>query len=369
MERETETVVRHKLIFEILQKEICAGKYQTELPSEGQLVRRFGVSRFTVVLALKALAAEGLIVRHKGKGSFLTKYAKSSAGPIGLIMPGLAYGEIYAPICSELARICHKNGRTLLLGDFPTDSASALAAAAKQMARDFVAQHVAGVILHPIEYLRDSVGANKEIVSIFEKARVPVVLIDYDIVPPPRRSGYDLVGIDNFSAGRILGEHLAAKGARDVVFVKRHNCAPTVENRLMGVAAALTAVGGTWNGGNVIVAEPSKSGAVVQALKERRRLPDAIVCGYDVHAAKLLKAMEGGFCGLTIPRDIMLAGFDDVSCASIMSPALTTIHQPCREIADVALEMLFRRIASPESPSCNVLLDSQLVVRDSTGCK
>lgn len=358
---------KYKEIFEILQQEVCDGKYGVHhpFPSEAQLVRRFQVSRFTAVKAVSKLEEEGLIVRRKGKGSFPTRFARTAYGPIGLIMPGLAYGEIYAPICWEITRLCQQKGRTVLLGNTTEEVPRARAEAAKKLAADFVQQHVAGVIMHPIEYLRDSAGANREIVTILEQAGVPVVLLDYDIEPLPCRSKYDLVGIDNFTAGRRMGEHLISVGVERVLFVKRKNCAPTVEARMMGLAAAMIAAGKKWSAGCVIEAEPMASGTVVRHL-HGADAPDAVVCGYDVHAASILKAIEKGMKKGTVPSKIKLAGFDDVRCASVMSPSLTTVHQPCRELARVAVEMLYRRMEQSDSPVYTAMLDAPLVIREST---
>ena len=361
------TSAKYMEIFDTLQQELCEGRYGvgSPFPSEAQLVRRFRVSRFTVVEAVKRLETEGLIIRRKGKGSFPTKFAKTAFGPIGLIMPGLAYGEIYAPICGEITRLCQRKGRTVLLGNTTAEVPKERAEAAKRLAADFVQQHVAGVIMHPIEYLRDSAGVNREIVSILERAGVPVVLLDYDIEPLPRRSRHDLVGIDNFAAGRRLGEHLLSVGARRVLFVKRKNCASTVESRILGVATAMVAAGRPWSAACVIEAEPTAVGAVVRHL-HGAMAPDAVVCGYDVHAASVLKAIEKGLPRGTVPARIKLAGFDDVRCASVMTPSLTTIHQPCKELARVAVEVLYRRMEFPDSPVCTALLDAPLVVREST---
>ncbi|MDO4365465.1 MAG: GntR family transcriptional regulator, partial [bacterium] len=77
---------KYKMIFETLRSEICSGKYETrKFLSEAQLVRRFGVARFTVVQALEGLRKAGLVVRRKGKGTFLTAFARTATGPIGLI--------------------------------------------------------------------------------------------------------------------------------------------------------------------------------------------------------------------------------------------------------------------------------------------
>ena len=48
--------------------------------------------------------------------------------------------------------------------------------------------------------------------SHFDKYEIPVLLLDYDIVPSPERSTYDLVGIDNIAAGLSIGRFLVRKG-------------------------------------------------------------------------------------------------------------------------------------------------------------
>lgn len=358
---------KYKEIFAVLQQELCDGKYgdSRQFPSEAQLVRRFGVSRFTAVRAVSKLVEEGLIVRRKGKGSFPTKFARTAYGPIGLIMPGLSYGEIYSPICGEITSLCQRRGRTVLLGNTSAEMPMERASAVMKLAMSFVQQHVAGVIMHPIEYLRNSTGVNSEIVSILEKAGVPVVLLDYDIEPSPGRSRYDLICIDNFAAGRRMGEHLISVGVDRVLFVKRKNCAPTIESRMQGLAAAMVAAGKPWSDECVIEAEPTASGAVVRHL-HGVDAPDAVVCGYDMHAASVLKAIERTMPKGTVPSRVKLAGFDDVHCASVMTPSLTTVHQPCELLARVAVEMLYRRMEFPDRPACTTMLDAPLVIREST---
>lgn len=362
--------VKYQTIFKELQQELLAGKYASDqsLPSEMQLVRRFGVSRFTAAQAIAGLVKAGLAVRRKGKGTYPTRFARLSAGPIGLVMPGLAYGEIYAPICSEIVRLCQRHGRTVLLSNTSSGAPAAQAASALRLAQDFVRQHVTGVILHPIEYLRDSAGVNREIVGVFEKAGIPVVLLDYDITPLTGRSGYDLVGIDNYAAGLNVGEHLVERGAKKVVFVRRKNCATTVVLRTNGVAAAVTAAGGKWGRENVIETEAGDVRAVVRALRGKNRA-DALVFGYDALAVEVLKSVRKSLPNLAIPRDLKVAAFDDVRLASAVTPSLTTVRQPCNEMAQMAVEALFRRMADPTHPVSSIILQAPLVVRESTGGK
>jgi LacI family transcriptional regulator len=92
--------------------------------------------------------------------------------------------------------------------------------------------------------------------------------------------------------------------------------------------------------------------------------PDAIVCSNDVAALSLSKTLAK--LNVRIPEDIMLAGFDDVVEAGRMNPPLTSIRQPCFELATMAFRTLLERIDNPDLPPRQILLDTSLVVREST---
>ena len=76
------------------------------------------------------------------------------------------------------------------------------------------------------------------VVKFFDDAGIAVLLLDYDIAPPPKRSRYDVVGIDNMAAGLAVGRHLLGIGVKRICFLHRPNAAPTVTNRMRGVASA-----------------------------------------------------------------------------------------------------------------------------------
>lgn len=138
--------------------------------------------------------------------SLVTKFG--SARKIGLIVPGIAYSEFFPPMASEITRLAQENGYTILLCDMNSVSARERAVRAKRFAVKLVKEHAAGVIYHPLEFLANAEKINQEIVSIFDKAGIPVVLLDNDMVMPPNRSKYDVVGINDHNAGFRLANHL-----------------------------------------------------------------------------------------------------------------------------------------------------------------
>lgn len=350
---------KYSALFDALKKEILSGKYASNepFPSVRGLIRRFGLSDRTVRHALDELFAQGLISRKQGRGTFVTR--RGSMRKIGLVVPGTVYAEFFQPIVGEISRLAQKNGYTLLFGNITSASPKRRAAQAKAFAKQLVKEGVAGVIFQPLEFLVEAPRLNAAITAIFDKAGVPLVLIDYDIVPPPGRSGYDLVGINNHEAGFRLANHLLSAGAKRIHFMMRPDCAWSVHSRMNGVATAMAGAGKT--GFRTLIAEADDLNALRRHL--RRGRPDAFVCANDTTAAKFKLTLERA--GLRVPADVMLAGFDDIQLASLMTPPLTTIHQPCAEIGAAAFETLFGRIDNPSAPAREIYLPAPLVIRES----
>ena len=92
---------------------------------------------------------------------------------------------------------------------------------------------------------------------------------------------------------------------------------------------------------------------------------DAIVCANDFTAAELLKPLTQ--LKTDVPSQVRVVGFDDVRYATLLPVALTTIHQPCREIAQIAFRAMQERIKEPTIPSRTLVVAPRLVVRDSCG--
>jgi hypothetical protein len=66
-----------------------------------------------------------------------------------------------------------------------------------------------------------------------------------------------------------------------------------------------------------------------------------------------------------IPKEVRIVGIDDVQYASLLPVPLTTVRQPCREIGLAAVATMLERIASPDMPARDILLNCKLVVRTS----
>src|SRR3954464_3760282 len=93
-------------IIETLRADFLAGRCRSggRLPSEAELVRKFAVSRMTVVKAVRQLQQEGLLVRRAGSGTFANENAVQESMVFGLLIPELGQTEIFEPICRGMVR-------------------------------------------------------------------------------------------------------------------------------------------------------------------------------------------------------------------------------------------------------------------------
>ena len=232
---------KHILIHDEIAAAIASGEYAPgqQLPTEKELVTAFNASRPTVARAIQRLAAEGLIDRRAGSGTFVRRTASATTQLFGLIIPGLGEKELMQAICSQMALAAQKSRHTLLWGDATDEPGSEIGSRAIELANRYVGMGVAGVFFAPVEFAPGKDAANRTVVEICDQAGVPVVLIDRDIVAYPQRSRYDVVGIDNRRAMCTLVTHLIEQGEQRIEFVALPLSAPTVALRLAGYWDAL----------------------------------------------------------------------------------------------------------------------------------
>ena len=354
---------KYEQVFIRLEEDILSGKYRPgqRLPSETALVRQFDTSRITVGHAIRELVNKGLVERRVGSGTYV-KAAQVSGLVFGLLIPDLGETEIFEPICQGMAGAPAASEHALLWGNTPPTSATK-EEQAWQLCRQYVSRKVAGVFFAPLELTPGSRKANDRILTAFEQAAIPVVLLDREVLPYPRRSKHDLIGIDNHRAGFMVTEHLLLLGCQRVAFCSFPGSASTVAIRISGFREALSVFGIPSDPDFVRCLDPSQESDVQQMVESLH--PDAIVCANDRTAGLLMQHLIA--LGYRIPDDIRVAGFDDVKYARLLPVPLTTIHQPCRNIGEAAMAAMLERVSRPDMPARDILLGCKLVVRDSCG--
>ena len=186
-----------------------------------------------------------------------------------------------------------------------------------------------------------------------------------------RDSDSSWVAIDDFGAGVMVGEHLVALGHRDIaVLVETNQPAGSPVRRLddadidfLDYAARVAGLRKALAGEVMIISgghNSIESGAAATSwLLDRDRIPTAIVGLSDVLALGALQVLASR--GLSVPGEVSVCGFDDVSAAD--AARLTTVHQPIRDKG----RHVGRLLVDPQSQPRQVLLPISLAVRATTG--
>ena len=333
---------KHRRIYAALRHDILTGKHSTDgkFPSEGMLIRRFGVSRITIRRAMDDLKNEGFLEGRSGSGTYLSALARHATGMIGLVIPDYSSSQFFRRLGDELVLAGKNAGYTMLLGSLPGDTPAARAHEAISLAKEYALRKVAGVIIEPVELMPNSADLTHEIIAAFKHLHIPVVLVDRDIAPF-ERSDYDLVGLDNLKAGLMLGQKLISSGAKRIVFLMPPHSASANLQRMLGVAGAVIEAGQNWSNHNIIYIDADDKSALKKALSAKPK-PDVIICHNDQTAAKL-------------PRSVKVAGFDGIEDGT--KRKFPTVCQPIRQIAETAIHTLLERIKRPEQPPRQILLE------------
>lgn len=176
----------------------------------------------------------------------------------------------------------------------------------------------------------------------------------------------DAVLNNNYDGGYEVVSHLLAQGCRRPVFLHLQDSRSSRE-RSDGYASALREYGLSLESFlNFEVEVSVEAGlAAVREILALPVLPDAIVCGCDTVAIGVIEALHAAH--IRIPEQIRVTGYDGIEFGAYLKTPLTTIAQPLYEIGMTSAQLLVERIKKPASPAREILLQSKLVVRESTG--
>jgi DNA-binding LacI/PurR family transcriptional regulator len=200
---------------------------------------------------------------------------------------------------------------------------------------------------------------------------IPVVAIS-DIT---RAAGVTRIVIDNYHGVLLALRHLKELGHRKIAFFKGPEHNGDTESRWAAVQRAaselqvvvrpeLTAsMGNYFEAGEKSMFQRGYEAAA--ALLGKSRDFTALLAFNDGSAAGAIRAIRDA--GLSVPKDISVVGFDDIQLAAYISPSLTTVRQPLREMGALAASTLLRRIQG-EQVSEETLVQPEFVVRESTAC-
>lgn len=175
------------------------------------------------------------------------------------------------------------------------------------------------------------------------------------------------VGFDNRAAMRALACHVLGLGHRRIAVISApRKTNDRARDRVDGILDA-AAEAGLDPAGIAIMETPysiENGGRAMRALMQSDRPPTAVMCGNDVLAVGAIEAARQ--IGLAVPADVSVTGFDDIEIAHIVSPALTTVHVPHREMGTRAAAMLIALLGGVAAPPGGKL-ETRIIERGSLG--
>lgn len=191
--------------------------------------------------------------------------------------------------------------------------------------------------------------------------RIPTVFIGENLREVPE----SYVSVDNFRGAYIGVEYLHGLGHRDILYFGRRRGSTTHQLRADGYAAACRDLGLTPQYcNNTFPLTSIKYGyQLAKQLFAQKRTYTAIFAATDTNALGILQAAEEN--GIRIPEDISLLGFDNIHDSGLPRINLTTVEQPKKMMASVAVESLLDKVQSELAGYAHRILMPALIERSS----
>ncbi|MBH2760595.1 LacI family DNA-binding transcriptional regulator [Serratia ureilytica] len=172
------------------------------------------------------------------------------------------------------------------------------------------------------------------------------------------------VGINDIEASQEVVGYLADNGHRRIALINHDLSYKYARLRQQGYLQQLAEYDLTWQG--ITYASELSFSAGKQAMMEllaADEIPDAVFAVSDTLAAGAIAAIQAS--GFTVPGDIAVAGFDGTELAEMISPPLTTLAQPSRDIGRKAFGLVQQKIDQPEAATERVIMQGHLIKRAS----
>lgn len=276
---------------------------------------------------------------------------------IGIIVPSIT-NPFYAQLVSDVEARC------IAAGYAPIICSSYNSSQLEQRHLEMLLrQQVAGIML-------STINNNAAFIKKLETSPVPLVLFDQLVEGFSGSS----VAFDFKNGGHMATRHLIETGHRRIAFASQS--VERASRRLIfeGYKKALRegeirlSAARVFTAADAVEADPGtrdyRCGQILaQKMLDAPYLPDAVVASNDMVAIGIMNTL--GERGVTVPGDVSLVGFDDITFSAMISPGLTTVRQATDRTAELAASILFELIGRPGGKAVVRAVEPELVERGS----
>lgn len=321
-----------------------------KIESESEMMQHYGVGRQTIRNALARLVHLGYVRKEHGRGTFCSYSPETgSKGSIDVLLN--IQDAYFTPYyLKSISQVLDAEGYSMSVYDTGDDPQLIL----NQLKR--ISDSSIGVILQPSRKKSD---LPKELIPYlrqFGNGRIPLLMIDsaYDF---PRAS---FMHLNETEGGRIAAKYLLELGHQSLAVVY-HEDYQDSHQRYLGFSEIVQTNPECEL--TKYVYDKDVFCSVIAAVKAKKIT--AVFCYNDEMAAELLHFMEE--CGISVPEDVSVMGFDDSLIATATKPPLTSVSHPKQELGREAAKVLIEMIQKRRVGPCQRMFLPGLVVRDS--CK
>jgi DNA-binding LacI/PurR family transcriptional regulator len=187
-------------------------------------------------------------------------------------------------------------------------------------------------------------------------------------------AGVTNIALDHKAAALSALRHLLEDGHREFAFLKGPAISADTESRWQSIVEASRELGIQIHPDRVVELNASQACAArapefaypfAKELLSRNRAFTALFAFNDNSAIAAISALQDA--GLRVPENVSVIGFDDIPLASYANPTLTTVRQPLQKMGEIAARTLLGRIDNRSEYVAEIAIETELIVRQSTG--
>ncbi len=335
-----------------------------QIGSYNELSKRYAVSLITVKRAVSNLINQGIIFSRVGKGLYVAEPVKekldlSKHKSIGLVLQDLNH-PYFSMVVHGIEERAYELGYNVLI----SNSSNKIEKEESQIDH-FRNLGVDGLVIASLsleykatEYLR----------KLHEEG-FPYVMVSYIHDPE-----YWYVGSNQELGGYLAAQHLIKLGYRSIGYLHAGKGNILSEIRKNGYYRALTEYDVPYDAKFIFYLDEEHPNSVADRFKlgydfgkkwkSIEHKPSALFVYTDLVALGLEKALLEE--GVSIPDDVGIVGFDDITMAAYANIPLTTVHQPAQKIGRMSVDVIQKRIDGTDVGN-RTMLNPALVIRESCG--
>ena len=273
------------------------------------------------------------------------------------LVVGLIITDIGNPFFSNVAKgvedIAFKNKHVLMICNTNESPEKE-----KFFLNSLLSEKVSGVIIVP------TIGnGNDAFIKKLVTDGFPMVTVDRRI----KNLNVDSVSINNENGGYQATQRLINNGHKRIAIICGIKGLSNTEERLSGYRKALEEAGISFTDELITFGNYVESGGreAISRLLELNNPPTAVFSTNNLMTLGCIKELYKR--KISIPGEMALVGFDDSTWAEALIPPLTTVKQPGYELGVNAAELLIKRLNNRDASKMNIVLNTELVVRESCG--